>query len=290
MNLNNWKEVKVIPWNILSSLSRLECLDMKGCSNSQWAEVEGDHSNANACLSDLNHLSCLTTLSITIPDAKLLPKGILFDNLTRYAILIINSWGFRTNKALMLHNLNRGLDFELMFSELSGTKFLLRPSNRMSFAELKHFDVSESFDIQYIIYLMDQQFLEQGAFPLLESLFFWDLKNLEEVWHGLIPIGSFGNLKTLEVSSCPKLRYHFWLSTSRGLSLLESMKIEDCKAMQQVIAYGRESEDKDGGTNLELFPNLRTLELINLPQLISFSSKSTNERRPQVPFFNHKVH
>ena len=313
LNLNNCKKLKVIPRNILSSLSRLECLDMTGCSNSQWAAVEGDHSNANACLSDLNHLSCLTTLSITIPDAELLPKDILFDNLTRYAILIGNSWWLlignpynnfihnNTNKALKLHKVNRGLDFgdgiikllerseELVFLELSGSKFLLSPSNRMSFGELKHLDVRESYDIQYIIDSTDQQFTEQGAFPLLESLFLCDLKKLEEVWHGLIPIGPFGNLKTLEVSSCPKLRYLFWLSTARGLSLLESMKIKNCEAMQQVITYGRESEDKDGGTNLELFPNLRTLELINLPQLISFSSKSTNERQPQVRFFNYKV-
>ena len=301
LNLNNCEELEVIPRIILSSLSRLECLDMTGCSNSQWAAVEGDHSNANACLSDLNHLSSLTTLSIIIPDAKLLPKGILFDNLIRYAILIGDSWAFKTNKALKLHKVNRGLDFgdgiikllerseELVFSELSGTKFLLSPSNRMSFAELKHLDVRETSDIQYIIDSTDQRFMEQGAFPLLESLFLWDLEKLEEVWHGPIPIGPFGNLKTLEVSSCPKLRYLFWLSTARGLSLLESMKIEDCEAMEQVITYGRESEDKDGRTNLELFPNLRTLELINLPQLISFTSKSTNERQPQDPFFNHKV-
>ena len=111
LNLNNCEKLKVIPRIILSSLSRLECLDMTGCSNSQWAVVKGDHSNANACLSDLNNLSCLTTLSITIPYAELLPKDILFDNLTRYAILIGNSRGFRTNKALKLHKVNRGLDF-----------------------------------------------------------------------------------------------------------------------------------------------------------------------------------
>ena len=302
LNLNNCEKLKVIPRMIFSSLSRLECLDMTGCSNSQWAVVEGDHSNANACLFDLNHLSCLTTLSITIPDAKLLPKDILFDNLTRYVILIGNSRGFRTNKVLKLDKVNRGLNFgdgiikllerseELEFSELSGTKFLLSPSNRTSFAELKHLDVRKSFDIQYIIDSTDQQFMEQGAFPLLESLFLWNMKNLEEVWHGPIPIGPFGNLKTLEVSSCSKLRYLFWLSTARGLSLLEGMKIKNCEAIQQVIAYGRELEDKDGGANLELFPNLRTLKLINLPQLISFSPISTNEKRPQVPFFNHKVH
>ena len=177
---------------------------------------------------------------------------------------------------MKLLKVNRDLDFEdgiikllerseeLVFSELSGTKFLLSPSNKMSFAELKHLDVSWSSDIQYIIDSIDQQFMEQGAFPLLESLSLWDLKNLEEVWHGPIPIGPFGNTKTLEVFSCPKLRYLFRLSTARGLSLLKSMKIRNCEAMQQVITYGRESEDKDDGTNLELFPNLQTLKLINV--------------------------
>ena len=134
----------------------------------------------------------------------------------------------------------------------------------------------------------------------MESLILRSLENLEEVWHGPIPIGSFGNLKTLEVESCPKLKFLLLFSMARGFSQLEEMTIEDCDAMQQIIAYERESEiEEDGhvGTNLQLFPKLRSLKLKNLPQLINFSSElettsstslSTNARS-EDSFFSHKV-
>ncbi|RVW53151.1 putative disease resistance protein [Vitis vinifera] len=96
-------------------------------------------------------------------------------------------------------------------------------------------------EIQYIIDSKDQWFLQHGAFPLLESLI----------------------LDTLEI-------------LKKGFSQLEEMTIEDCDAMQQIIAYERESEiEEDGhvGTNLQLFPKLRSLKLKNLPQLINFSSE-----------------
>ncbi|KAL6323863.1 hypothetical protein AAG906_005859 [Vitis piasezkii] len=114
-----------------------------------------------------------------IPDAKLLPKDILFENLTSYVIFI----------------------------------------DRESFLELKHLQVSDSPNIRYIINLKDHRFMQHGAFPLLESLVLERLDNLREVWPGPIPIG--------------------WTS----------------------------------GTNLQLFPKLRSLELFYLPQLINFSSK-----------------
>ena len=61
LDLNHCGQLEVIPQNLLSSLSRLECLYMKS-SFTQWA-VEGEN---NACLSELNHLSHLTTLDIYI--------------------------------------------------------------------------------------------------------------------------------------------------------------------------------------------------------------------------------
>ncbi|XP_010659963.1 disease resistance protein At4g27190-like [Vitis vinifera] len=307
LDLNDCKELEVIPQNILSSLSRLECLYMKS-SFTQWA-VEGE---SNACLSELNHLSHLTTLEIDIPNAKLLPKDILFENLTRYGIFIGVSGGLRTKRALNLYEVNRSLHLgdgmskllerseELQFYKLSGTKYVLYPSDRESFRELKHLQVFNSPEIQYIIDSKDQWFLQHGAFPLLESLILMKLENLEEVWHGPIPIESFGNLKTLNVYSCPKLKFLFLLSTARGLPQLEEMTIEYCVAMQQIIAYKRESEiqeDGHGGTNLQLFPKLRSLILYDLPQLINFSSElettsstslSTNARS-EDSFFSHKV-
>ena len=189
---------------------------------------------------------------------------------------------------------------ELDFKELSGTKYVLHPSDRESFFELKHLKVGYSPEIQYIMDSKNQQLLQHGAFRLLESLFLGVLKNLEKVWHGPIPIGSFGNLKTLEVYGCTKLKFLLLLSTARGLSQLEEMIIGKCNAMQQIIAYERESEIKEDGharTNLQLFPKLRSLKLESLPQLINFSSElettsstslSTNARS-EDSFFSHKV-
>ncbi|KAJ9682200.1 hypothetical protein PVL29_018194 [Vitis rotundifolia] len=307
LDLDDCEELKVIPRNILSSLSRLECLSMIS-GFTKW-EVEGE---SNACLSELNHLSYLTTLSIEIPDAKLLPKDILFENLTRYVISIGNWCGSRTQRSLKLQKVNRSLHLgdgiskllerseELEFVELNGTRHVFNPSNRESFRELKHLRVGDSPEIRYIIDSKDQRFLQHGVFPLLESLILRNLTNLGEVWHGPIPMESFGNLKTLDVNSCPKLKFLLLLSTARGLPQLKEMTIRDCDAMQKIIAYERESQIKEDGhvgTNSQLFPKLRSLKLKSLPQLINFSSElettsstslSTNARS-ESSFFSHKV-
>ena len=283
LDLNNCRQLKVVPQNVLSNLSRLECLSMS-CSFTKWA-MEGDESNA--CLSELNHLSCLTTLYIQIADAELLPKDIQFEKLTRYVIIVGHLQGSKTDRALRLNKINRSLHLrngisrllerskELEFLKLSGTKFVLHPLDRESFLELKHLRVNDSPEIQYIIDSKDQRFMQLGAFPLLESLVLEDMENLEEVWHGQIPTGSFGSLKTLNVFSCSKLSYLLLLSMAEGLSKLENLSIISCKTMQQIIAYERESkvkEDEYAMTNLQLFPNLRKLTLRNLPRLINFFS------------------
>ena len=249
LDLDDCEELEVIPRNILSSLSQLECLSMIS-SFTKWV-VEGE---SNACLSELNHLSYLTNLSIKISDAKLLPKDILFENLTSYVIFIGDDdwWEFRTKRALKLQSVNRSLHLgdgiskllerseELEFVELSGTRYVFYLSDRESFLELKHLQVSDSPNIRYIIDSKDHRFMQHGAFPLLESLVLERLDNLREVWPGPIPIGCFGNLRTLNVNSCPKLKFLLLLSTARGLSQLEEMTIQDCDTMQQIIAYERE--------------------------------------------------
>ena len=52
-------------------------------------EVEGSNDKkTNASLDELKYLSHLGPLDMEVPDAKLLPKGILFENLIRFKILI----------------------------------------------------------------------------------------------------------------------------------------------------------------------------------------------------------
>lgn len=93
---------------------------------------------------------------------------------------------------------------------------------------------------------------------------------------------------------CHELRYLFSLSMARGLSQLENMTIVDYNIMHQVvIAYerkllGDEYLGGEGGTsnNFQLFPNLRTLALPLLPELINFISQF---QTTSSTCFTHKI-
>ena len=78
-------------------------------SYTQW-EVEG---KSNAYVAELKHLSYLTTLDVQIPDAKLFPKDIVFDNLMKYRIFVGDVWSWEenreTNKTLKLNEFNTSL-------------------------------------------------------------------------------------------------------------------------------------------------------------------------------------
>ncbi|XP_034707044.1 probable disease resistance protein At4g27220 [Vitis riparia] len=107
-DLKGSSKLKVIPPDVISSLFRLEDLCMEN-SFTQW-EGEG---KSNACLAELKHLSHLTSLDIQIPDAKLLPKDIVFDTLVRYRIFVGDLWSWRgifeANKTLKLNKFDTSL-------------------------------------------------------------------------------------------------------------------------------------------------------------------------------------
>ena len=191
----------------------------------------------------------------------------------------------KTSRTLKLNEVDRSLYLgdgigkllkkteELELRELSGTKSILYELDKEGFCKLKHLHVSASLEIQYVIDLKDQQVQQPGAFPLLESLILDGLINLEEVCRGPISLRSLDNLKTLDVEKCHGLKFLFLLSTARGTSQLEKMTIYDCNVMQQIIACEGELEIKEDdhvGTNLQLFPKLRYLELRGLLELMNF--------------------
>ena len=316
LDLNDYWNLEVIPRNILSSLSRLECLYMKS-SFKRWA-IEGE---SNVCLSELNHLSHLTILelNIHIPDIKLLPKEYtFFEKLTRYSIFIGN-WRSheycKTSRTLKLNEVDRSLYVgdgigkllkkteELVLRKLTGTKSISYELDEV-FCDLKHLHVSASPEIQCVIDSKDQRVQQHGAFPSLESLILDELINLEEVCCGPIPVKFFDNLKTLDVEKCHGLKFLFLLSMARGLLQLEKIKIKSCNVIQQIVVYERESEIKEDDhveTNLQPFPKLRYLELEDLPELMNFGYfDSELEMTSQgmcsqgnldvhMPFFSYKV-
>ena len=98
LDLNDCKELEVIPRNILSSLSQLKCLFMKS-SFCNWAVEEVNDRESNlACISELNHLDHLMSIEVKIPNVEMVPKeDKFFRNLTSFAIFIGNvHWRERT--------------------------------------------------------------------------------------------------------------------------------------------------------------------------------------------------
>ena len=114
----------------------------------------------NASLDELKYLSHLGPLDMEVLDAKLLPKGILFENLIRFKILIsdVQSWceNYETIESLKLNKLNTSLHSmdgiskllkrakDLYLRELSGANHVLSEVDRKGFPTLKHFHVESS--------------------------------------------------------------------------------------------------------------------------------------------------
>ncbi|TYH00674.1 hypothetical protein ES288_A10G297800v1 [Gossypium darwinii] len=77
---------------------------------------------------------------------------------------------------------------------------------------------------------------------------------------------SFKNLLSMEVSRCHGFINLMACSTAKSLTLLESLSIDDCEMIQEIIAC--EGEEIQGNI---VFPKLKYLELSCLPSLASFS-------------------
>ncbi|KAH9754644.1 putative disease resistance protein [Citrus sinensis] len=289
LNLSKCFELKVIPPNVISSLSRLEELYI-GQSPIQWGKVEGvDGERRNASLDELNNLSKLTSLEILIQDEKTLPRDLsFFKMLQRYRILIGDSreydaWdGISRISKLKLTNganicLNEGHIMQLKRIEdlTSGgsldMKNVLCELGREVFPKLKGLQIRRNGNLSCLVDSMDCTPARTTAFPLLGSLFLRDLRNLEEICRGPLTAESFCKLKTIEVEGCDKLKNVFPLVIGRGLQQLQSIKVSSCQNMEVIFAAerGDESSNNNGTEVIEL-TQLRTLELRSLPQLTSF--------------------
>ncbi|XP_050274627.1 disease resistance protein L6-like isoform X2 [Quercus robur] len=317
LDLKGCTKLEVIPPNVLSNLKRLEELYMKSSFN-QW-QVDGEITEINNTrVTELNHLSLLTTLCIHIPNAKILPKALLFEKLERYEILIGDDWDwdwdsdsdsdsddeFEISRMVKLEldrsfQVEDGIKILLKRCEYldlipgEGIKNILYEVDKEGFPQLKHLYVRDSTDIQYIINLMGFQCV---VFPLLECLSLDSMTNLEKICHGhdQLAMGSFRSLKRLEVSNCDELKFVFSLTMLGCFSQLQEMVIKNCKVMSAIVAKERKHEIQvhnitdDVKTNIVDFSQLRSLDLRNLPDLMGFYSDVDSQLlfSEKVAFFN----
>ncbi|ESR46399.1 hypothetical protein CICLE_v10000277mg [Citrus x clementina] len=227
LDLRRCYRLRVIPANVISSLSRLEELYI-GESPIMWGKVGGvDGERRNASLDELNNLSKLTSLEILIQDEKALPRDLsFFKMLQRYRKLIGDSWeygardGISRKFKLKLTNgdnicLNEGHIMQLKGIEdltldgLPDMKSVIYGSDGEGFPQLKRLQIRRNGNIVRLVDTMDCTAARTTAFPLLESLFLEDLGNLEKICRGPLSAESFCKLKNIRVEGCDKLKNVF---------------------------------------------------------------------------------
>ncbi|KAM3734366.1 hypothetical protein ACB098_10G010100 [Castanea mollissima] len=302
LDLRRCTELEAIPSNVLSNLKNLEEIHMNQSFN-QW-QVDGENTErSNARVSELDNLLRLTTLCIHIPNPNILPNALLFDRLVRYEILIGPDWGWDSN-SLVEFEISRTLklDLDRSFQEEAGIKILLKSCEYLDlapgkgiknilsevdmegFPQLKRLYVRNSIEIQYIIDSIEFQCV---AFPVLESLSLVNLINLEKICHNQLAMGSFQNLRKLEVRNCDNLIFVFSSTLLGCFSQLQEIKIENCKVMSAIVAKeGKHGIQVDDDIMMDImdFTQIRSLNLEGLPNLMGFCSDADSQA-----LFNKKV-
>ncbi|KAE9621270.1 hypothetical protein Lal_00023652 [Lupinus albus] len=290
LNLDNCLKLRVIPANLISSLTRLEELHMGNC-NIQW-EVEGSKECNNASLGELRQLDHLTSLHLQIHDISNMPRDLLiFGKLERYKILVGDEWKWswdysgysETSRTLMFESssttitsLDLGIKMllngveDLSLTKVKGAINVLPELNGEGFPLLKHLHVRSCVEILYIID-STKSVLPSHSFLSLETLVIHHLINLKKICCGQSPVHIFTKLQDIKVKGCEQLKNLFSFSMARNLTKLLRICISDCKSMTNVIVEQGEEEFRDNDqVNLS---ELLSIKLKKLPNLVTFSSK-----------------
>ncbi|XP_022747894.1 probable disease resistance protein At4g27220 [Durio zibethinus] len=278
LDLSYCYNLKVIPPNVLSSLSRLEELYLYE-SFDRW-EVEGhEKKRTNASPIELQHLSHLTTLEVHIPIVQAMPKELFSEKLERYRIFIGEKlWCYESKKSRELRlMLNKRIHLDD-----SGVKTLLRKTETLrqdavkdamdmlcdpdteGFPHLKLLDGRNDSEVKHLINSMELASCK--AFPLLETLRLFKLNNLEAIYYGQLQAECFGQLREIEVRDCNMLKNLFSFALARKLGHLQEIYVSNCENFTELIVEKREEEI--GDDDILEFSQLRSLTLKYLPSFI----------------------
>ncbi|XP_044475647.1 uncharacterized protein LOC123203365 isoform X2 [Mangifera indica] len=268
LQLSECPKLKVIPPNVIASLSQLEELYIYN-SFDRW-EVEGQN---NASLAELKALPQLNTLCIQIPNVQMIQQDFIPVNLDKYEVHIGDVWdwsyAYETSRTLKLKfngrpHMRHGIEIlmekakYLYLDQLDGVKDMPWELDREGFPELKHLSVQNSSEILYIVNSMEYTH-PNDVFPILESMFLINLSDMEKICCGLDNAKSFGQLRIIEVADCDKLRYLFSSSMAKNILLLEEINVTNCKTLEEI--FSEESEDHADENKKVVLPRLENLKL-----------------------------
>ena len=298
LDLSNCSALQKIPAGLLSRLNYLEELYMFGV-NVNWEPMEGNKEGAIASLAELKSLSKrFSALKIHIPNIKVLPKDLLFKNPElKFQIFTGEEGIYQELSGTGSYLFENGLALErskasdivessvllqllkkskiLYLKQIKDLKNILYGLDQEGFHCLKILRVFACKDVEYVINAPSHQ-TSHAAFPILESLEFSDLYNLKEIFPSQFlersfsdsRLACFGNLRSLLLSRCIRLKNVFSLSIARGLVQLQQLAIDSCAYMEEI--FPKEGEEDEKELDVIRFPELTSIELSILPKLIGF--------------------
>ncbi|KAL3009270.1 hypothetical protein AAZX31_07G074700 [Glycine max] len=297
-DISNCFELKKIPADVLSSLTSLEELYV-GKSPIQWKDEEGQgNQNGDVSLSELRQLNQLTALDIQIPKMTHFHKNLFFDQLNSYKIIIRDfnaypAWDFKMLEmceasrylALQLENgfdIRNRMEIKLLFKrveslllgQLNDVKDIFNELNYEGFPYLKYLSILSNSKVKSIINSENPTYPEK-AFPKLESLFLYDVSNMEHICHGQLTNDSFRKLKIIRLKICGQLKNVFFSSMLKHLSALETIEVSECNSLKDIVTL---ESNKD---HIK-FPELRSLTLQSLSEFVGFYTLDASMQQ-QVP-------
>ncbi|XP_044482666.1 uncharacterized protein LOC123209024 isoform X2 [Mangifera indica] len=256
LDLSYCRQLEVIAPNVISKLSQLEELYLKGCSIQWKIEV----------LKELKLLSKLTSLELDIEDGKVLPKYFFSRELIRYDISVGN-WLFQFPK-IGEHEHLRILELiinpTIYLEELCGIK------NAELLCLAEYLDDKDKDDLEHSKFNLQSNeitplFNKKVIFPDLMTLV---LKNIisRKIWDSQLPSSSFQNLKQLILWKCTKIKFVFPYTITKNLQQLQYLEIKDCIDLEEIVA----TEEITEAVASFVFPQATFLKLENLPELATF--------------------
>ncbi|GKV15090.1 hypothetical protein SLEP1_g25890 [Rubroshorea leprosula] len=156
-----------------------------------------------------------------------------------------------------------------MRSSLNKTVMLEMEAN-----ELRRCCIWKSEEIECVVELDSSSSSSSLCCPVLDKLELLDLQMLPKlcelvrVERATTPLHIFSNLKELSIEDCLGMRKLLPLELQQALQNLEKIFVHGCDQMEEIIA----SSDSDASSDKFIFPKLRILKLIRLPQLKSICS------------------
>ncbi|XP_022722045.1 probable disease resistance protein At1g61300 [Durio zibethinus] len=271
----------LISSGIISGLHALESLGINVCpGDERWDKC------VKSITYEVSKLTKLTSLSFSFPEVELLELFLLSvawidQSLTEYKIVVGHDIKRIVSRVPHYVELEYGLMGQCL-RFVNGRKIpdaivkvLARCSafyldHHLDISSISKFGIGNINKLKYCIVsecpavkaIVDNEEFTEVVFPCLEHLNIHYLWNLESIWVGVVPEGSFAMLRTLHVHACPKLKYVLRNSMLQFITNLEELIVDDCAAIEKIIVDDMTVES----SHISHF-NFKTLTLHYLPVL-----------------------